>query len=159
MSELKSRNIEIQTYTSEDIFVSKKPFEVSRNDLVVGDFDWTREALKILKIEMPEPPDYPECLKHLLHRDIFKSTLQAVKDVLPQYQKLFIKPAEDTKAFSGLIVTTDEEDCWMKYLIDEHPADFPVWCSSLVEIISEYRVYIVNGNLKGICHYMGPKEP
>jgi hypothetical protein len=52
-----------------------KRIKFTRGDLVVGNFDWTRIAARQLGIELPTPPDYPECLSHLLHRKIWRSTL------------------------------------------------------------------------------------
>jgi hypothetical protein len=105
---------------------------------------------------MPEPPDYPECLKHLLHRRIEKSSLGEISSILsanPTAQ-YFIKPYADTKAFSGLTVSPD----WMDYLLGEFSSSFPVIMSELVEMVSEYRVYIVNGEIKAICRYKGPDD-
>ena len=33
-----------------------------------------------------------------------------------------------------------------------------MYCSELVPIVAEYRVYCVNGEIRGICHYKGPKD-
>jgi hypothetical protein len=28
----------------------------------------------------------------------------------------------------------------------------------MIEMISEYRVYVVNGTIRSVCHYKGPKD-
>jgi hypothetical protein len=100
--EMNRRGIDVFTFETEDIL--SKPLPLTRNDLVVGDFDWTRMALKQLKIKMPNPPDYPECLNHLLKRKVWKSTLQKVLKVLETAtENIFIKPAADIKAFNGIV--------------------------------------------------------
>ena len=66
---------------------------------------------------MPIPPDYPDCLQYLLYRKIWKSTLGEVETHLKtQPTKVFIKPLNDTKAFSGLVATSD--DAWISYLLE-----------------------------------------
>jgi hypothetical protein len=54
----------------------------------------------------------------------------------------FIKPAEDTKAFSGIIEPRDQ---MLDYLRMELPADLPVLCAEIVSFVAEYRIYLVNG--------------
>jgi len=67
-NELKARGIPVVFKRSEDII--GKPWQLTRDDLVVGNFEWTRLALERLRIPMPAPPDYPECLRHMLHRRV-----------------------------------------------------------------------------------------
>jgi hypothetical protein len=72
--------------------------QITRNDLVVGDFSWTRYALNKLGVAMPSPPDYPACLRHLLHRRVWQSTLGEVRTLLDgpadeRPSQVFLKPA------------------------------------------------------------------
>ena len=104
------------TLCSEQFLWNPQP--IMENDLVVGDFDWTRMAVKQLGASMPEAPDYPECLKHLLNRKIQIITLAEVKNLIASEPgEVFIKPADDVKAFAGL--KTSSEDEWMEYLLEE----------------------------------------
>ena len=152
--ELRARLIPVVIKTTDEM--SAEGWPVSENDLVVGDFDWTRHALRKLCVVFPEPPDYPDCLRELLFRRIWKSTLGELNVLLlsDPTNSIFIKPAEDTKAFSGLQASVD----WMDYLMQQFPPSFPILCSEMVEMISEYRVYVVDGNIRSICHYKGPTE-
>lgn len=155
VQELSLRSVPTKICTTEELFGGD--IELNRNDFVVGDFSWTKGALKRLGITMPEPPDYPSCLEHLLHRRIWKSTLGEVLSQLtsfPDEPGIFIKPAEDTKAFSGLIASLD----WMSYLLDQFPPSLPVHCAEVVEIVSEYRVYVVEGHVRAVCNYLGSKD-
>ena len=115
IKELEARKIPFTQHRTEEIIA--KPLPLTTDDLVVGDFDWTRMTLKQLGIAMPTPPDYPECLKHLLRRKIWQSTLGDVETLLKtEPTKVFIKPAIDTKAFSGLVATSEDE--WINYLLE-----------------------------------------
>jgi hypothetical protein len=153
-AELQSRGIPVACCTTEER--QRQPLCLTATDLVVGDFEWTRAALQQLGIPMPAAADYPPCLQHLLHRRIWPSTLGDVQRCMaaePALQ-LFIKPATDAKAFSGLLASPD----WMGYLLEEFPATFPVLCSEVVAMLSEYRVYVVHGAIRAVCHYKGPTE-
>ena len=66
--ELRRRGVDVRVRSSEEVIAT--PMQLDAATLVVGDFQWTKRALAQLKISMPTPPDYPDCLKHLLHRDI-----------------------------------------------------------------------------------------
>ena len=51
----------------------------------------------------------------------------------------------------------------LKYMLDPNtdinvPKDTPIFCSEIVEFVSEYRVYVAYGEIKGVCHYQGDKE-
>ena len=105
---------------------------------------------------MPIPQDYPECLKHLLHRKIWTTTLGEVEKYLQTAtDSIFIKPASDIKAFNGLI---EPQDQMLWYVLEQFPRNLEVCCSELVEFVSEYRVYCINGEIKGISQYLGPKD-
>jgi hypothetical protein len=71
VEELHKRGVPILTMSTEE-FLSVK--NLTKDDLVVGNFDWTRHATKQLGIQLTAN-DYPECLSHLLHRKIWRSTL------------------------------------------------------------------------------------
>jgi hypothetical protein len=116
---------------------------------------WIRHALSVLGVSMPSNIDYPQSLQHLLYRRVWQSTLGEVHSQLLQNPEgVFIKPVEDCKAFSGLIASLD----WMDYLLDQFPRSFPVYCSELVSMLAEYRVYVLNGRVLGICQYQGSAD-
>lgn len=141
--------------------IAQQRLPLTRNDLVIGNFEWTRSAVKQLGLTMPDPPDYPACLKFLLHRKIWKSTLG---ELFAQFKNpastpktpIFVKPATEIKAFAGI---TDFSLSWLEYLLESFPPTLEVLCSEMVEFVSEYRVYVVNGAIRAVCHYLGPKGP
>jgi hypothetical protein len=129
-------------------------------DLVVGDFSWTRAALARLGVPMPPAPDYPDCLRSLLHRRVWRSTLgelaEQVAAAPPSAPQLFFKPADDIKAFTGELTSPD----WMRYLLDDAGVapSCGVIVSELVTIVAEYRVYVVHGAVRAVCQYKGPAD-
>eukprot|EP00756_Hemistasia_phaeocysticola_P020880 Hpha_TRINITY_DN15743_c1_g9::TRINITY_DN15743_c1_g9_i1::g.40100::m.40100 len=159
---LAARGVEVIPLSSEEMI--RTPPKLERSDLVVGDFDWTNLALKQLGVKKPIPPDYPSCLSDLLHRKIWQSTLGAIAaevKATPGFQ-VFIKPAEDTKVFSAIIEPKDQMiDTLISGIpgcIDALPESTPVHCAELVTMVSEYRVYVVNGEIREVCRYKGPDD-
>lgn len=158
VEELKARGVPVYAAAS-------PPRDLTCNDLVVGDFSWTRSALKQLGVLFPTPPDYPTCLKNLLHRQVWNSTLGEVRtlidgDVAGRPAQVFIKPSMDTKAFSAII---EPKDQMLGALLDgipgvlnPLPASLPVFCAEVVVLEAEFRVYVVHGKVRAICQYIGP---
>jgi hypothetical protein len=135
--------------------------KLSSTDLVVALPSLVDLALGELGIPVPEPPDYPSCLQHLLRRKVWRSTLKGVQTQLASGeapQSMFIKPAEGAKGFSGTLVKGPADDM-LNMLLDAsifpslYP-EMPVHCSEVVEMNSEYAVYVVDGVVRATCHYM-----
>jgi len=159
--ELKQRGIPVIFKSTEDII--RRPWPLTCDDLVVGNFDWTGLALKRLAIPMPHPPDYPACLRHLLHRRVWSSTLGDIQSFLrlPENKSVsvFIKPAVTAKAFAAIVEPRDQMlDTLiegMADVMDGLAPSMPVHCSEVVDMITEYRVYVVDGVIRSICQYRG----
>jgi hypothetical protein len=135
---------------------------LTRSDLVVGDFMWTRHACEQLCIPMPIAPDYPAVLQPFLHRRVWRSTLGDVREFLASVApdkpaQVFVKPAADAKAFSAVIEPRDQMLSTLldgiPGVIDPLPASLPVFCAEVVEMVEEHRAYIVNGEIRAVCCY------
>jgi len=153
--ELEKRGLPYIGKSTEDL--RDEPFSLTRNDLVIGDTDWTRRSMKSLRMQMPEAPDYPKCLEHLLHRKIEITTLGKVQKQLEEdpSKEIFIKPAKDTKAFNGLV---EPKDQMLWYVLEEFGPSYPVVASEIVNFVTEYRVYCIKGEIVGVSYYCGLKE-
>lgn len=161
VDELKSRGVEVLLVDFEE-FLRPGWLELRRDhDLVVGNFAWTREALRRLHVAMPDAPDYPDCLKHLLHRRVWQSTLGDITEYVKTAEhQTFVKPAADAKAFSAVIEPKDQMLEVILHGIPDTtmlpmPSDTPVFCAEVVNMISEWRCYVVNGEIRAMCHYGG----
>lgn len=137
---------------------------LNKTDLVVAVPAWVDVALEELQIPVPAPPDYPLCLSHLLRRRVWKSTLGEVQAAVlaASRQKIFVKPAEGAKGFSGTVMNGPVDDM-LELLLDNNvfPSLGPqieVHCSEVVDMNSEYAVYVVDGAIRAICHYMCKKS-
>jgi hypothetical protein len=85
-------------------------------------------------------------------RRIWTSTLKEVRQSVADGNTLFTKPLEGTprrfkgqvlRAYRDLIRTASCEP------------DMPVWCSELVDFVSEYRVFVMQKDVVGLKHYAG----
>lgn len=103
------------------------------------------DALKVMHLPLPPPLDYPEELQYLLGRKTWRSTLA---EVVPG---TFVKPVRH-KAFTGRV--------WTGTIVDrlatlEVELDEPVWCSEVVDFVSEYRGFVLEDRLLDVRRYKG----
>lgn len=120
----------------------------NKEDIVVGYVDEVREYLSSFDIVAPEL-DYPEEINKYLGRRIWKSKLSHISNN-PDTWPVFVKSVEDKK-FKGVVVrnTGDLIGC------GDYENNTDVWCSEIVNFVSEYRVYVYYGKIIGVSQYKG----
>lgn len=116
--------------------MTRRQLPLTRESFVFGSIGATEMAMKILGIPIPKPDYYPECLKPLLRRRVWVSTLGLE---LSRGHHIFVKPLAQTKKFTGCVL--DGSEAWQLEGISRKT---PVWCSEVVDFISEWRVYVVS---------------
>lgn len=120
--------------------------------LVAGRLPFFRAALHRNGVVMPAPLDYLGASEAALGRAIWPSTLGAVAGGLEHRgEPVFIKPRGVAKRFTGRVVAQPVD---LRALPVSSSAT-PVWCSDVIEIVSEHRVFIRHGEILGIQHYDG----
>ena len=125
-------------------------------DFVAGSLQATLPALKQLGIDYSHA-DYPEELTKYLHRNIWKCKLGDIRRKILENDDIppvFIKPANKLKKFTGCVVST-VSDIYDGYLVGRAGNSLDIICSDPVEWVSEYRVPVINGQIKDYCHYDG----
>ena len=136
---------EIKTFVLDDLAT----LPLSPNAIVVGNIGTVWRALE--KLGVPQPPYLltPECLKPFLGRDEWMSTLGGVRSLAQV--PIFIKPLERDKTFTGHVVKVFRD------LIETapFPDDLPVLAQTPVEFSSEWRVFMLKGEVLGVGHYHG----
>lgn len=172
--EMKSRGIEIvilKTQPSDGHEAVRREMESLHNldkKCLVAGLPWYVEtAFDVLKIPVPNPPDYPNCLRHLLGRNVWTSTLGQVEHDLKSgnFPTIFVKPAKGAKGFNGTVLKGPVDGMlsgkygWLNPEIFPNikksgGRHFPVYCSNVIEMNSEYAVYVVEGEIRSVCHYM-----
>jgi hypothetical protein len=119
----------------------------------VGSVEFVRAAMALAGIAEPPNLSYPEVLRPWLHRRLERRTAGRV---LGHH---FVKPTT-TKLFTGFVIDTlgnpdhlsphDREQCTAFLSL---PPDTAVWISGPVTWLSEFRYYVVDGQICGKGRY------
>lgn len=145
------RGYEIVPFNGEDVDTCFNKYDIDRdNDICIGSVEATVKFFELCGISVPKYLGYPDSLKEFLGRDIIKTTFKDTGDDYPY----FLKPADDVKLFTGDIARNENN----KLMFIEWGlcnVDTPVYKSELVDFVSEYRVFVSLGEIRGIKHYRG----
>jgi hypothetical protein len=97
----------------------------------------------------PELPNYPECLKSYLGREIWTDTIDSINSS-PNKWGIFVKPVKE-KAFTGKVINSpaDLVGCGSCY------ENYEVLCSKALDIKREWRAFIYYDNIIDIRPYKG----
>ncbi|OWR32615.1 hypothetical protein CDO73_03165 [Saccharibacillus sp. O23] len=127
---------------------TKELTEHKPEDLVVGYVNGIRRVLARHGIVTPEI-DYPEELSAYLERKVWITKLSAVANA-PDSWGIFVKPVEDKK-FTGVVVrgTKDLVGC------GTYGEDPEVFCSEIVNFVSEWRCFVRYGRILDVRPYRG----
>ncbi len=136
---------EVKTFVLGDL----ETLPLSPNAIVVGNIGTVWRALE--KLGVPQPPYLltPKCLKPFLGRDEWVSTLGEVRSLAQV--PIFIKPLERGKTFTGHVVGAFRDLIEIAPL----PDNLPVLAQTPVEFSSEWRVFVLKGEVLGVGHYHG----
>ncbi len=130
----------------------RKRLPLSRHTLVAGDHDVMRAAFQQLEIDGPWLPTYPPGTQPFLRRSVSRSSLAAARQHVDSTgERMFIKPADAHKRFTGFVY----EPHAGSFQFDGASGQTQVWCSTPVEFGAEFRAYVVNGEIVGVCPYEG----
>ena len=123
--------------------------ELSKDSIVVGHIGTVHRALKQLGFEPPLPLQPPSELTTFLKRNIWESTLGEVRKL--KQTPIFIKPLYGYKSFTGYVVS-EFKDLIRSAKFED---DFPILAQDAINLSSEWRIYIIGKEIKGIGHYNG----
>jgi len=136
---------EIKLY--EDI----KYVPTSRDILLVGPIDDTIAYFKRLGFtNIPTALNIPAELKQYAGRELNYMTMAEFRKQTKF--PIFVKPNAIAKEFVAGVMFTPED---VVTIHKEVPDDMPVMTSEVVDFISEYRCYVIKGELVGILFYLG----
>lgn len=121
--------------------------------LPVGSVEFVREAMRLARIAEPPSLSYPPELDHLLGRRIDLMPLHRVRGTR------FVKPAK-TKLFTGFVwhelaldSAYSEHDQEQLQALRSLPPDTMVWVSEPVRFLSEWRFYVLDGDIVSASRY------
>lgn len=140
----KQIGFQVELFTTTDQLKNKK-----RTDLVVGGMLIMEHVLNEAEIKL-EPVDYPEEIFRYCGRKIWVSTIRELRNYsLP----VFVKPVEEKKA-KGMIINN-----WRDLKEFDHlNSNERIYCSEVVDFISEWRCFVRYGKLLGVQNYYGDSE-
>jgi hypothetical protein len=119
---------------------------------VCGRIPVVLRALHRLGITPPELPSIPSQLAAFAAREISTATLGDVRSWVNAGQRIFIKPLpSDRKLFPGKPLKEFRDLISTRHLPDEQI----VVTSEIVEFQSEYRAFVMDGEILGIHYYKG----
>ncbi len=124
--------------------------ELCQEDVIVDFVDESRLALSHLGIAPPSVATYPDSLRRFLGRKIWTSTIDTIA-ASPELWPVFVKPRDDSKKFTGVLVrgTGDLVGC------GDLTGDTPVWCSEPVSLKREWRCFVRYGKILDVRPYTG----
>ncbi len=142
--------IPIQKFDYSDIGT----LDIQKDTIVLGGVTAVRHALTILDIVPPAPIDIPHELEWATHRKIETGT---IKYFMEQNNfPLFVKPTKP-KLFTGMVVSSKDELEFLSAL-DIEALESTIITSSVVNFVSEYRVFVVDGKICDCRLYAGDYE-
>lgn len=127
----------------------KEILPLNRDDIVVDYIGGMYRIFNYMRIERPEY-DYPNALEKFYHRKIKAGVLADIFNDDGTIQKSFIKPRLETKVFTGKLIETYSDLIGLN--IDRN---YPIWISEPINIIAEWRTFVVNHEILAIQKYAG----
>ena len=163
---LQRRGVTVKHYTRKQLMRRQVP-ALDNAILIAGDHDSMKVALKQLfrlgsgggsiseseRVRpVPTTDSYPEALRPFMKRRIWTTRVGSlVRDVSCELLTLpiFVKPAGDTKRFTGFVLKSFHD----LYNIQHLPPCLAVYVSEVVEWESEWRVFVLHSKVVGIRCY------
>lgn len=155
-NEFRNVNYYIAYYGFKELGIEIKPFfnvaDLTDNipeDIVVSGIGDVRNVLN--RFGKPYPTlEYPESISDYLGRRIWKDVLGEIMSNKDKWN-VFVKPVEGGKLFTGTVIKdfADFRGCIGANEQTE------VWCSDLVDFVSEYRCFVRYGKVVDVKHYNG----
>lgn len=150
---LESRNIDCELFTLKRLH--RNQLILDENTLVVADNPTIESVFKKIGYHKSHT-SYPICLRKYLKRRIWETTLRKllIESKSKDISNLFIKPKNKAKLFTGFVINSNDD----LYQLDSISINTEVFCSSVVEWASEFRVFVSNAKIVGIKNYDGNPE-
>lgn len=124
---------------------------VSSTNIVVAFIEDTNKYFEKLGLPRKRALNIPEKLEGWAKRRITRATMKDLREKKINFP-IFVKPDRYAKEFvAGVVKDQKSVDFYFKDIKD----DCPILLSQVVEFTTEWRVYVINGEIKGIKHYIG----
>jgi hypothetical protein len=142
------KGYDIEFFEPEEI--ESKPLELGC--VVVGGIPIVVRALEKLGVSPPGLVSIPPSISPYARREIWVGCIGDVRRVVDEGGTVFVKPLpQDRKLFGGKRISSYRDLAITASL----PADYSVMLSQPVNMLSEYRAFVVRGAVVGCRHYKG----
>jgi len=144
----KLRGEELRLFDPDDL----DTLPLTRADTVVGGIGFVHRALKRLDLEVPSLASVPAALTEFAGRKSWRGPLIEARRTVERGQSLFIKPIpEQLKLFTGLPLRQFSDLLATSHLPDDTIVD----CAELTPFVTEYRAFVMHGEIIGFRQYGG----
>lgn len=125
----------------------------NKQSLVVACIEETIKFFERLKVEVPDPLNIPYSIKDFAKRKIEIKTLGEFKKEteLP----IFVKPYSKLKEIPAGVITKKSS---RELLFQGFNEETLVMTSNVIEMVTEYRCFVLKGELVGVKYYIGDFE-
>ena len=125
---------------------------LERGDIVVGGIGYVRRACERMGVDVPHLEPIPEPLVPFAGRKLWRTSLADVRKRVSEGETLFMKPAPDQpKLFTGVVLSGFRDLIATAHLDDALVVD----CAEPVQFVSEYRTFVLHGEVIGVRPYTG----
>ncbi len=125
---------------------------LAREDVVVGGVGVVHRAFERLGVPIPALASIPEQLAPFAGRRVWRATMREVRELAAREEAVFAKPAPDRpKLFTGQVFAGFADLVRTAHIADDEPVD----CAEPVDFLSEYRGFVLHGELIGLRPYYG----
>lgn len=150
LRECKRRGLPAETFPLKRL--RRRQLELSRTILVAGDLDAMSAVFDQMEKTPRVLPSYPDSIRGLLHRKIWESTVSEATS--GDARGFFVKPRDREKRFTGFVYDGPLDNPGLSGA----SATTRIYCSEVVDFVSEYRAYVVRGSIQAVAQYAGPTE-
>lgn len=128
---------------------------LEKEHVLVGGAGTTKAALEKLGVRVPPPINLPRQLEPYWGRKVWETSLGELDD---RDFPLFVKPSEQAKAFDGQVLVSAKTRDRLYLPRPGFPtltAQTKVQAQEVLSLISEWRVFVIQGAIAGIWNYAG----
>ena len=148
---LKFLNIPIELIEDRDLGKTV----IDKDTIVVAGVPATLKIFQRLGVTPPKPIDIPLELVNYCGRWVITTTIKDALDNSELQYPLFVKPAQKGKLFNGQIISCKEELEMLRYCDEEMDLETPIFISEKVKFISEFRSFVLKGQILDCRKYSG----
>ncbi len=147
---LESRGINCELFTSKRLH--RNQLKLNEHTLVVGNNPIIETVFKRIGFQQ-ELNSYPISLRAYLKRSIWETTIGQLisESYSKEISNIFIKPKQKAKLFTGFVIQSNDD----LHQLNTISKNTELYCSSVVEWQSEYRVFVNKSKIVGMKNYDG----